>query len=142
MGRKARQGKRFPRGRARAAGLGSIFSASADAHQLAACVAHRVRSSCPWYGKLITTVKGTSTISSKGRITIPRAVRDELDLHAGDRLTWTLRENGSIEVRKESARPLETIVGLLGRPARSAAVEEMDRAVRDRFTVRHRAPRR
>ena len=86
--------------------------------------------------------KETSTITSKGQVTIPRAVRDELDLHAGDRLTWSLRENGTIEVRKESARPLTTIVGLLGRPALPATIEEMDQAVRDRFAARHRAPRR
>ena len=88
------------------------------------------------------TRKETSTITSKGQVTIPRAVRHELDLHAGDRLTWSLRENGTFEVRKERARPLGTIVGLLGRPARSVTIEKMDQAVRDRFAARPRAPRR
>lgn len=74
-------------------------------------------------------LKESSTITSKGQVTIPRALRDELGLHAGDRLVWTLSESGTIEVRKEIGRPLREIVGLLGKPARSATIEEMDRAI-------------
>jgi hypothetical protein len=43
--------------------------------------------------------------------------------------------NGTIEVRKEVPRSLDEIVGLLGKPARSATVEEMDRAIAARFRV-------
>ncbi len=42
---------------------------------------------------------------------------------------------GTIEVRKEVQPSLEEIVGLLGKPARSATVEEMDPAIAARFRV-------
>jgi antitoxin PrlF len=85
---------------------------------------------------------GASTVTGKGQITVPRPVRDELDLQAGDRLIWSLHEDGRVEIRKENLRPLREIVGLLGRPARGATVEEMDEALRARFRDEHRAPRR
>jgi AbrB family looped-hinge helix DNA binding protein len=36
----------------------------------------------------------TSTITSKGRTTIPKAVRDALDLHAGNQLHWEITGTG------------------------------------------------
>jgi len=83
-----------------------------------------------------------STITGKGQVTVPRSVREELGLQPGDRLVWSLHEDGSVEVRKAALRPLREIVGLLGRPSRSATVEEMDEAVRRRFAAEHRATRR
>lgn len=43
-------------------------------------------------------LKETSTITSKGQVTIPRAVREELDLQAGDQLSWSVSEDGSLVV--------------------------------------------
>lgn len=79
-------------------------------------------------------LKERSTITSKGQVTIPRVVRDELDLRAGDRLTWSVRSDGSVEVRKEATQALEAMVGMLGKPARSVTVEEMNEAI----AARHR----
>lgn len=42
----------------------------------------------------------TSTITSKGQTTVPKAVRDALDLEAGDRLTWEVH-GGRIAVTTE-----------------------------------------
>ena len=64
-------------------------------------------------------------------------MRDELDLRAGDRLTWSVRGDGSIEVRKEPAQSLEALVGMLGKPSRSLSVAEMNEAI----AARHRARR-
>ena len=33
----------------------------------------------------------TSSLTSKGRTTVPKEVREALDLHAGDKLTWEIR---------------------------------------------------
>lgn len=43
---------------------------------------------------------GTSKLSSKGQVTIPKSVRDELDLAAGDELIIIGLENGDIIIRK------------------------------------------
>lgn len=82
-------------------------------------------------------LKEHSTVTTKGQVTIPKAVRDELDLRAGDRITWSVRGDGAIEVRKESTQTLEALVGMLGKPSRSLTVAELDEAV----AARHRARR-
>ena len=87
------------------------------------------------------SAEAASTITSRGQVTVPSSVREELGLKAGDRLVWSLHEDGSVEVRKASPRSFREIVGLLGRPGRSATVAEMDEAVRARFRAKYRAPR-
>jgi AbrB family looped-hinge helix DNA binding protein len=44
----------------------------------------------------------TSTMSSKGRTTVPKAVRDALNLHAGDQLRWEITTTG-IAITKRPA---------------------------------------
>jgi bifunctional DNA-binding transcriptional regulator/antitoxin component of YhaV-PrlF toxin-antitoxin module len=36
----------------------------------------------------------TSAITGKGRTTVPKAVRDALDLHVGDQLRWEIASTG------------------------------------------------
>lgn len=43
---------------------------------------------------------GTSKLSSKGQVTIPKSVRDRLDLVTGDELIIIALENGDIIIRK------------------------------------------
>ena len=40
-----------------------------------------------------------ATITSKGQITIPKAVRDELGLRAGDRIEF-VKDNGNFRIEK------------------------------------------
>lgn len=47
----------------------------------------------------------TSTVTSKGQITIPKAVRDRMRLKAGDKLEFRIEESGMTSVRR--ARPAE-----------------------------------
>ena len=42
----------------------------------------------------------TSTITSKGQTTVPKEVRDALDLEAGDKLTWEVR-GGRVAITTE-----------------------------------------
>lgn len=45
-----------------------------------------------------------ATVTSKGQVTIPKRIRDELDLNAGTELEFVLEEDGTIRVRpKEPA---------------------------------------
>jgi AbrB family looped-hinge helix DNA binding protein len=43
-----------------------------------------------------------STMTSKGRTTVPREIRDALDLHPGDQLHWEIN-SGRITVTKRPA---------------------------------------
>ena len=42
----------------------------------------------------------TSTLTSKGQTTVPKEVREALDLEAGDKLSWEIR-GGKVEVSTE-----------------------------------------
>lgn len=42
----------------------------------------------------------TSTLTSKGQTTVPREVREALDLEVGDKLTWEVR-GGRVSVTTE-----------------------------------------
>ena len=73
-----------------------------------------------------------STLTSKGQITVPKAIRDRLGLIEGDILEFTIGEDGRIIVRPR--RSSRGACGVLGDYAsdRPVSVDEMKRAVRGR----------
>jgi antitoxin PrlF len=50
----------------------------------------------------------TSTITSKGQTTVPKEVRDALNLKPGDKLSWEVR-GGSVVVTKERPALYQTL---------------------------------
>jgi antitoxin PrlF len=74
----------------------------------------------------------SSTLTSKGQITIPREVRDRLGLREGDRVVFQFDEHGNLLLRQETHRPLGRLPGLLKHLAkdRPVTVEEMKTAVK------------
>ena len=71
----------------------------------------------------------TSTLTSKGQITVPKAIRDHLTLEAGDRVDFVIREDGTVEV-KGLDRPVDELYGFLHRPGVAAvSVEQIDAAI-------------
>lgn len=75
-----------------------------------------------------------STLTSKGQITIPKALRDRLGVREGDRVLFQVDEQGRVMLVPEPHDPLGSLVGLLRHRAkdRPATVEEMNEAVRAR----------
>ena len=69
-----------------------------------------------------------ATLSSKGQMTFPKAIRDQLGLKAGDKLELTLTENGQLLIipKKSSVTKLK---GMLPKPKKSISLEEMDHAI-------------
>ena len=41
----------------------------------------------------------TATLTSKGRTTIPKEIRDSLGMKPGDRMTFTLMPDGTVAIR-------------------------------------------
>jgi AbrB family looped-hinge helix DNA binding protein len=65
----------------------------------------------------------TSTITSKGQITIPKEVRSHLGVAPGDRLDFAIGQDGSVRITLLS-RPVRELFGLLGNPGRGPASPE------------------
>ena len=67
-----------------------------------------------------------STITSRGRTTVPRAVRKALGLRAGDRIRYTIEE-GLVCIRP--VRPIHRLRGIVKHEGPAVTLGEMDRAI-------------
>jgi len=74
-----------------------------------------------------------ATITSKGQITLPKALRDQLQLSPGDRVEFILDEDNGVRMlpRLVSVRNLK---GILPKPAKPVSLEEMDEAIANAVT--------
>jgi len=71
----------------------------------------------------------SATLTSKGQITIPKVVRDELGLRVGDRVAFRVLEDGRVIVEPETI-DLRDLRGIL-RPRRTGVtLADMDDAIR------------
>ena len=69
-----------------------------------------------------------STLTTKGQITLPKAVREMLHLDVGDRVYFDVREDGSVLLVARN-EPMEGLFGMLkGKSARRKplTIEEMN----------------
>jgi antitoxin PrlF len=73
----------------------------------------------------------TATLTSKGQLTLPKAIRDRLHLRAGDRLEVTLREDGVILMEPVMV-DVSQLKGILPAPASPVSLEAMEEAIRQR----------
>jgi len=75
----------------------------------------------------------TSTVTSKGQITIPKKIREALGLRNHDRVVFTQVEDGRV-VLTTATQTAEVLFGLLKhrKPADPVPVEEMDNAIAQR----------
>ena len=76
-----------------------------------------------------------STISSKGQVTIPKAIRTRMHLKAGDRLRFVVDADGSVRLAA-ATRDVSTLRDILPRPKRRATVDDMQSAIRRRAAKR------
>ncbi|MES1950112.1 hypothetical protein S4A8_04603 [Salinisphaera sp. S4-8] len=73
----------------------------------------------------------TATLSSKGQITIPVAVRAGLGIDTGDRVEFVEVSPGHYEL-VAATLPTTALKGLIGKPEQPVSVEDMNTAVRQR----------
>jgi antitoxin PrlF len=69
-----------------------------------------------------------STVTSKGQITIPKAVRETLQLEAGDKVSFDVMGDGTVMMIARN-EPMESLFGLLsgkGTRRRTLTIEEMN----------------
>lgn len=97
--------------------------------------------------EVLLKILAESTLTSKGQITVPKVVRQLLNLHAGDTLVWNLDTAGRLVVSGGRTKTLEDIraavaaaatnqtEGTLKKPARMTITHlkaGIGRAVRDK----------
>jgi len=70
----------------------------------------------------------TATVTSKGQITIPKEVRDALGLESGDRVEFVASAPGVYEILAAS-KDVRELKGMIARPRKPVAVEDMRKAV-------------
>jgi AbrB family looped-hinge helix DNA binding protein len=71
----------------------------------------------------------SSTLTSKGQITLPKEVREHLHVKAGDRVDFTIDEAGRVLLVPARSR-LEDLWGMLRvRGRKAVSLEEMDEAI-------------
>ena len=72
----------------------------------------------------------TSTVSTKGQIVIPAAIREELGLAAGSRVEFLKTSEGYL--LKPATSSISALKGILRKPRKPVSVEMMRSAVRRR----------
>lgn len=73
----------------------------------------------------------TATLTSKGQITIPAEVRQDLKVDAGDRVEFIQIAPGRYEFVAATQNVTE-LKGLFGKPAKKVSIEDMNKAVAQR----------
>ena len=70
-----------------------------------------------------------ATLTTKGQITIPKAVRDRLELRTGDEVEFTIESDDRVTLRPARI-DVGALKGALRRPGRAAvSLEDMDAAI-------------
>lgn len=86
-----------------------------------------------------------STLTSKGQVTVPIEIRRRLALDTGDRLRWTVRADGVVELARADSHEISEVAGMLRARAprgRAKTVADMDRGIAQAVTARDEASRR
>ena len=79
----------------------------------------------------------SSTLTSKGQVTLPKEIRDFMKVKSGDLIDFVIDREGNVVVRAGTIHVGE-LKGILHRPGRKpVSLEEMNRAI-----LRHHRKRR
>ncbi len=77
-----------------------------------------------------------ATLTNKGQITIPKAVRQSLGLHPGDKLEFIVNRDGEV-LCKPIIKKVDDVFGKLHKPGKKpVSVKEMNTAVKEKMKGR------
>ena len=69
-----------------------------------------------------------ATMTSKGQVTIPKTVRDLLQLRTGDRVDFIVESDGTV-VLVPLTRSIKSLKGMLPKQGKTVTLDEMDKAI-------------
>jgi AbrB family looped-hinge helix DNA binding protein len=64
-------------------------------------------------------------MTSKGQITLPKAIRERLGLKKGDRVRFIVDDDGKVRLLP-AKRDVSELMGILPKPKRRLSIEELD----------------
>lgn len=71
----------------------------------------------------------TAVVTSKGQITIPKEVRERLNIDSGDRVEFVELDDG-VFTMIAATRDVTELKGLIPKPAKAVGIEAMASAIR------------
>ena len=77
-----------------------------------------------------------ATITSKGQVTIPKDIRDSLQLRSGDKIEIVVTHSGEAVIRRVSPEVDDVFKSLHREGRRAVSVDQMKDAIRRRITRR------
>ncbi|WP_263375061.1 AbrB/MazE/SpoVT family DNA-binding domain-containing protein [Granulicella aggregans] len=77
-----------------------------------------------------------ATLSSKNQVTLPKQVREYLNLKAGDQFKFFLQPDGAVVILPKT--PVSRLKGILPKLDHVVTVEEMESALGKSATARYR----
>ena len=72
-----------------------------------------------------------STITSKGQVTIPKAVRDQLSLKTHDKIAFIIEDDGTVRLRAPRFPTIASLAGIAGTLQQPMTGDEMRRIGRE-----------
>ncbi len=69
-----------------------------------------------------------ATLTSKGQITLPKAIRKLMGVDTGDQIAFRVQEDGKVYVEPENV-DLMSLKGVLKSSVRGVSVEDMNEAI-------------
>ena len=77
------------------------------------------------------------TLTSKGQLTLPKPIRDQMGLDAGSKLDFIVQADGTLKARP--LRSVSTLAGMLRKPGRKpVSVEDMDHGIGEHLDAKYR----
>ncbi len=71
----------------------------------------------------------SGSMTSKGQVTVPKSIRERLQLKAGDRVQFFLDEDGTVRMTPVT-RSIKDLKGALPSPCEARTLEEMEDDIR------------
>ena len=82
-----------------------------------------------------------ATITSKGQVTIPKSVREQLGVNSGDKVDFRVGDDGTVSV-VPITRTVESVFGILSHKAtKPVSLAEMDEGIAEAIRDKHARPK-
>ena len=74
-----------------------------------------------------------ATLTTKGKVTIPKKIRESLKLHTGDKIEIIVRENREAIIRPISKKVDDIFCKLYNPDRKAVTLDDIDDAIRNRM---------